>query len=79
MNNIQEVIKARALEALHADRLPTDPWALKNRVAITVLKVNTDLLTENMATRNSNIPSLTKADQKSIQRDILKELSNASR
>ncbi|UVO29918.1 hypothetical protein [Bradyrhizobium arachidis] len=75
MNHI-ETIKARALEALHADNLPTEAWALKNRVAVTVLGVVTAMLTEQMA--HGNISRLTKGDQRSIQRDILKELTNGT-
>ncbi|TGN89910.1 hypothetical protein EOW77_0006320 [Bradyrhizobium yuanmingense] len=72
--NIHEAIKARALAALHADNLPTNAWALKNRVSVTVLKVKTDLLNECLARRSSDIPHLTKGDHKNIQREILKEL-----
>lgn len=73
MNHI-EAIKARALEALHAEALPTNAWALKNRVAVTVLGVSTAMLTECMAAKRE-FPRLTKGDHKNIQRDILKRLA----
>lgn len=64
--NINETIKARALAALHADKLPTEPWALKNRIAITVLAVSAEMK-----------EWLSKADHKNIHRDIMKELAHA--
>ncbi|UQR67359.1 hypothetical protein LRP30_19760 [Bradyrhizobium sp. C-145] len=72
MNNIHEVIKTRALAALRADKLPTDQWALKNRVGVTVLAVSTELFKECVDVR------LTKTDHKSIHRDIMKELAHAN-
>jgi len=73
MNHI-ETIKARALAALHAQELPTQPWALKNRVAVTVIGVSRAMFTECMAAKRE-VPRLTKGDHKSIQRDILKRLA----
>lgn len=73
MNHI-ETIKARALDALHAEPLPTNAWALKNRVAVTVLGVSTAIFSECMAAKRE-VPRLTKGDHKNIQRDILKRLA----
>ncbi|MCK1672716.1 hypothetical protein [Bradyrhizobium sp. 150] len=75
--NIHEIIKARALTALHADNLPANAWALKNRVAITVLEVSTTIFSECMAAKR-DVPHLTKGDHKNIKRDVLRELTASS-
>jgi hypothetical protein len=71
---LQETIKARALEELRAEKLPDEKWALKNRIGVTVIKINMDLLNEGM--KRPETPGLNKTQSFEIQRAILKELTN---
>jgi hypothetical protein len=71
---LQETIKARALKALRADKLPDEKWALKNRIGVTVCKINVDLFNESFAKKTVQ-PSLNKTQSEEVQRAILKELT----